>query len=731
MPSPLATLKHENSLRLRAEIARGEVVLTGLPEIVTLNSTDICNLRCVMCPRNRAQGTYRLDDAVVRHVSAELFPTALKANLTTAGGEPLGTGFDVILEHARRYEVMIDVVTNGMLLSRETFLEMRPALDHLNISVDCSVPEVYERLRLGGSFERLVGNLRAMAEVRADGEDDILLSMSAVVMASNLPHLPELVHFAAEHGAGGLVLQRLRHEVMPTPAEEPTTHHAPEEIERLLARTAEAAEHCGINLYQAELGLPNLFHRAQRPKVPDTIDGAGVCYFLSQSFSVMYTGEVYPCCKPTDYKLGDVREQSPVEIWNGEPLRRLRRAHYSRRGTLFCSGCEYAPHLPARGDARLVGLARSARRVRAHVWNKAVRGLAARRGDEPVFAPSVPDHRRLPPVNGVRNDNAHALVLAGRREASAVDPRDGALYYIHAGMLYRAPRPEADGVAIRALPCPATGEALGFLALSDGALLVSFDSSGVVLRVEPETAEARVVLKLSDPRSSVRTAAMKVAEDGTVLLGEYGVFPGARCANVYRSHDGGQTFVRAVHVERARHIHALAHTPSGEVLFTTGDLADERRTYLIHRGGEVRSILGPWAGFTGVVFSGGFVHFGTDLPSGNGIVRARLDSLKRDGAELRPLEGEFDLQVRQLEHLGEGRLVALGGIDENLTAERAERTPALFLSEDHGASWSVAHRFRGDWNDAPERLVVLSSEHVLTDHTDRPQVLHLPPNGAR
>jgi MoaA/NifB/PqqE/SkfB family radical SAM enzyme len=737
MPSDLAALKHENSRRLRAELARGETVLTALPEIVTLNSTDICNLRCVMCPRNLAQGTYRLDDRVVRHVCAELFPTALKANLTTAGGEPLGPGFDVILENARRHGVLIDVVTNGVRMNRETFREMRPLLDHLNVSVDCSIPAIYERLRLGASFERLVGNLRAMAEVREDGADDLLFSMSAVVMASNLPHLAALVRFAAEHGAGGVVLQRLRHEIKPTWDEEPATHFRPAEIERFLGQAAEAAREHGVNLYQRELGRSNLFHRPQRPKTPDTIDDAGVCYFLAQSFSVMYTGEVYPCCKPTDYMLGDVRRQSPIEIWNGAPLVRLRAAHFARRGTLFCSGCEYAPHLPARGDARWVEIARRARRVRAHVWNGIVRRLSARRGSS-AFAPAVPRHERLSAVNG-----AHVLpaltaeALPGRREASALDPRDGALWFVHSGVLHRATPPEAEPTAIAELPCAGGTEVSGLCMLADGALLVSFERSGTVLRVDADEVAARSVLVLSDPRSCVRTQAMAAKPDGTVWLGEYGVHPGARCAAVYRSDDGGRSFARAAHVSHARHVHALACAPGGGILFTTGDLADEQRAYALRAGAAPRALLGPWAGFTAIAFSGGYVHLGTDLAAGNGFVRARLGSagglgaLRRSVRELRPLEGSLDLQVRQIEHLGGGRLVALGGLDENLRAEHAERRPALFLSADHGASWACVHRFRDDWADAPERLVVLSPGRVLTDHTDHPQILLLPRDGAR
>ena len=43
---------------------------------------------------------------------------------------------------------------------------------------------------------------------------------------------------------------------------------------------------------------------------------------------------------------GNVLHEDPIGIWNGRVLRELRTAHFSRKGTAFCSGCQWAPHLP-------------------------------------------------------------------------------------------------------------------------------------------------------------------------------------------------------------------------------------------------------------------------------------------------------------------------------------------------------------------------------------------------
>ena len=70
--SAVASLKDANSRLLREDIAQGRVEFRALPEVVTLNHTDLCNLRCIMCPRNLAQGTHRLSRRVLGYLAEEL-----------------------------------------------------------------------------------------------------------------------------------------------------------------------------------------------------------------------------------------------------------------------------------------------------------------------------------------------------------------------------------------------------------------------------------------------------------------------------------------------------------------------------------------------------------------------------------------------------------------------------------------------------------------------------------
>lgn len=362
--------KEENSRLLREDLAERRTAFRGLPEVIALHTTEKCNLRCTMCPRSLGQGKLQLPRARLAAVLDELFPTAKKVALSAAAGEPLLADFDLVLERALAHGVRVDVVTNGSELTPDLYRTAAPAFDHVNVSVDCHVPEVYERVRVGGRFAKLDANLRGIAEQRARAPDGVLFSVSAVVMRSTMPHFDGLVRYAKSLGVDGLILQRLSQFAKSTPEEDPYAAVGEAGVQEALATARAAAQEVGLNLFVSDFGQPNLILGPLRDKVPSPLLEKPLCWYVIQHFGVQPTGEVYPCCYPTDHRLGNLNDESPREIWNGKEAQRLRAAHYSRKGTLFCAGCIHAPHLPARRPAWLVEWLRRQRMRFSHVRNR-------------------------------------------------------------------------------------------------------------------------------------------------------------------------------------------------------------------------------------------------------------------------------------------------------------------------------------------------------------------------
>jgi radical SAM protein with 4Fe4S-binding SPASM domain len=367
--------KYENLARLREDAARGESRFRGLPAIVSFHTTDICNLRCVMCARSVVDGSLRLDRGALRRVCDDLFPTAFKAMALANLGEPMLADMDLVVENALRHEVKVDLVTNGTLLTGERYREMRVALNRVNISIDSHVPEIYERIRVGARFERLISNLRAVSEERKRAPDGVILSMSAIVMRSNIDTLPDFVAFAAGLGADQVEIQLLRHFGFPVPDEEvmpfearlqsdrnggsPAVRgraEAPPELQRCYELIVERARRERINVNFGDFGAPPVIVRTLVEKATLDLDSTDLCWNVLHNFGLFQTGEVYPCCHPTKHLMGNIHVSAPREVWNSAATQALRRAHFDRRPVAYCSGCSLAPYLEHVGDASGSGL---------------------------------------------------------------------------------------------------------------------------------------------------------------------------------------------------------------------------------------------------------------------------------------------------------------------------------------------------------------------------------------
>ena len=165
-------------LRALAAAGRLREVADVRPFNLEMDLLNKCNLRCVMCmmshrtmveqPLRRfpLERFEQLADEVFWHTNALSF---------TYGTEPLlHPQFDRFVEIASRYRIpRVYAVTNGQLLTEAV---ARTAVQHgmhaLTVSVDAARRETYERIRVGGDWDRLMHNLRLLQRVKREMGSD-------------------------------------------------------------------------------------------------------------------------------------------------------------------------------------------------------------------------------------------------------------------------------------------------------------------------------------------------------------------------------------------------------------------------------------------------------------------------------------------------------------------------------------------------------------------------------
>lgn len=173
----------------------------GFPKNLLIETTTRCNLRCKQCAR--LENRYALADLEMEtfHRLAPLFPHLREVALYGHGETFLHTQFFTMLEELKKHGIFVYVTTNGMLVREdvaERLVDLQ--LDRLSFSLDAATPDLFNEIRLGAKFEKIIGNIRRLNAIKkqAHRDDRPVLSIMYCAMKSNIQELPKLVRLAHE-----------------------------------------------------------------------------------------------------------------------------------------------------------------------------------------------------------------------------------------------------------------------------------------------------------------------------------------------------------------------------------------------------------------------------------------------------------------------------------------------------------------------------------------------------
>lgn len=329
---PKRALEIENALLVAQDILAGRTVWEGRPFHVEISTNNACNLSCVMC--ERPDLSY-ISAGRLEEVAESLFGSA-SVITPSATSEPAMGDFDLILDLCERFDLRLNLITNGTLITDRHVERLRGRVFKCDLSVDSHIPSVYEDIRRGARFERMLAGLRRIS--RLAGEDGFNLTLVAVLMRQNLTTLDGTVTFAAREGIRRMRIQKMLPFFTDPHRFHAAEHFTPDEIRHHLDRALAAARREGVDLLldldpresAPAPGLPE--PRLSPPVVVQALYEAiqarrpGFCVQLASYTRVLPNGNVHPCCRGwgSHLLMGNVFRQSFEEIWNGPEYRKLR-----------------------------------------------------------------------------------------------------------------------------------------------------------------------------------------------------------------------------------------------------------------------------------------------------------------------------------------------------------------------------------------------------------------------
>jgi radical SAM protein with 4Fe4S-binding SPASM domain len=150
--------------------------LHAFPKVVILEIVCGCNLRCVMCPEKqltRKKGVMSLE--LFKKLALEIAETAPETEVwATIMGEVFlhkARIFDYIRYAKKEAHLAKFFLNTNLVLFEEAYIPLlaESGLDKLTVGLDASTRETYDKIRVGGDFDRVEKNVHAILQAKKAG----------------------------------------------------------------------------------------------------------------------------------------------------------------------------------------------------------------------------------------------------------------------------------------------------------------------------------------------------------------------------------------------------------------------------------------------------------------------------------------------------------------------------------------------------------------------------------
>ncbi len=290
----------------------------GRPFILTVEPTNICNLKCPLCVTGNGQmtrqtGMMTLDTfkKTIDEVGQYLFYLLLYQQ-----GEPyLNPEFLNFVRYAKQKRIFVTSSTNGHYLGSSSAREtVASGLDSLIISVDGTTQTSYEKYRVKGELEKVKQGIRNLVTERQQQQRTTpVIFLQFIVMRHNEHEIAQMEKLTKELGADKLLIKTVQIDSVNSAAE-------------WLPRSEKYRRY---SVDETRLQPKRL--------------GTGPCSRPWTSALVNWDGSVVPCCfdKNADHATGNINNSKTISrIWNSKKYAAFRKKMLTNRSTIdICANC--------------------------------------------------------------------------------------------------------------------------------------------------------------------------------------------------------------------------------------------------------------------------------------------------------------------------------------------------------------------------------------------------------
>lgn len=177
---------------------------------------DSCNLRCPSCRKQlifkKSGAEYdlgvRLADKINHWLSTRTSPVQVHIG---SDGDPFASHvYRHFMEHTpSNPNINYSLLTNGLMFKEfhETIPQVMCNLTNLGVSMDGATKQTYEKLRLGGKWDKITDNLKTIADLKSTHK--FQLAMHFVIQRENFHEMEMFIELAAKYKADRVYLNKI------------------------------------------------------------------------------------------------------------------------------------------------------------------------------------------------------------------------------------------------------------------------------------------------------------------------------------------------------------------------------------------------------------------------------------------------------------------------------------------------------------------------------------------
>lgn len=273
------------------------------PDRVYIESTNYCNLKCIMCPTGlgtikRPKGYMTM--SLYRAIIDEIGPLTSSAVLHSWGEPMMHPELFEMIRYGKRAGMRMETSTNITLLNEERARQVLDAeLDVLYLALDGATKETYERVRVNAKWDKVMRNIETFIALKEKRRSSTKMIMQIIAMNETRA---EVDAFLRRWNRPGVDQVNVKHLDTWGDQEAAITAHKIEESVLPMKRVP----------------CPNLWYHAY----------------------IFWDGSLTSCERDYDIRtpLGNVKDEGVLKTWHGPAMQQLRRMH--REGNFAAPACE-------------------------------------------------------------------------------------------------------------------------------------------------------------------------------------------------------------------------------------------------------------------------------------------------------------------------------------------------------------------------------------------------------